>query len=186
MSANLSRAELLEMALSSEAEKTTPEAAGGASGTEASIVPSQPEPVRRYEDARRPDGASDIHSFLEHRSRQWSAMLRLQEQQRIQVSALEAERDTEYKRLDVAVEAVQKAIRGLRTAVELNKEGRNVAEVERAMELNRAALDQLETVAANLNTNFLAWRSAWQQYTQSLEASRRIRADMDAKLMTRG
>jgi hypothetical protein len=174
MSANLSRAELLEMALSSEAEKS----AVAPNGMETSIVPAQSEP-------RRVDGVGDMHTFLEHRSRQWSAMLRLQEQQRIQVAALEAEREAEYKRLDAAVDAVQKALRAVRAATDPAKDARNSGEVEKAIEVNRSALDQLETVAANLNTNFLAWRSAWQQHAQSLDASRRIRADMEARMVAR-
>lgn len=177
MSANLSRAELLEMALSSEAEKSP--GTNGSNGMETSIVPAQSEP------ARRPEGASEMHSFLEHRSRQWSAMLRLQEQQRLQVTALESERDAEYKRLEAAVESVQKALRGLRAATEANKDNRNASELDQAIEVNRNALDELETVAANLNTNFLAWRSAYQQYAQSLDASRRIRADMEARMLAR-
>jgi hypothetical protein len=175
MSANLSRAELLEMALSTEAEKSI----SANNGMETSIVPAQSEPSRRSE------GVSDMHTFLEHRSRQWSAMLRLQEQQRVQVAALETERDAEYKRLEAAVDAVQKALRALRAATDSSKESRNAGEAEKAIEVNRSALDQLETVAANLNTNFLAWRAAWQQHAQSLDASRRIRADMEARMMAR-
>jgi chromosome segregation ATPase len=184
MSANLSRAELLEMALSSEAEKSAHGTNGhsGNTGMETSIVPAQSEPARR---ADGPQGVSEMHTFLEHRSRQWSAMLRLQEQQRLQLQALEAERDAEYKRLEAAVDAVQKALRGVRATTDMTRDTRNAGEAEKAIELNRTALDQLETVAANLNTNFLAWRAAWQQHAQSLDASKRIRADMEARMMAR-
>lgn len=180
MPANLSRAELLEMALSSENEKS-PRAT---TGSEPTLVPAQPEGAR-HEASRRTEGLGEMHTFLEHRSRQWSAMLRLLEQQRGQVQALEAEREAEYKRLEAAVEAVHRALRDVRTATDLNRENRSAGEAEKAIEINRTALDQLETVAANLNTNFLAWRSSWQQYAQTFEASKRIRADMDSRMQAR-
>jgi hypothetical protein len=177
MTANLSRADMLEIALSTDGEKS-PRAANV---NEATLVPAQTEAPRRTD-----GGLGEMHTFLEHRSRQWSAMLRLQEQQRVQVQTLEAERDAEYKRLDAAVDAVQKGLRAMRSATDMNsKDARIAGETEKTIEMNRTALDQLETVAANLNTNFLAWRASWQQYATSLDAAKRIRADMEARMLTR-
>jgi hypothetical protein len=140
---------------------------------------------RAAEPRRRADSVADLHSFLEQRSRQWSSVLRLLEQQRVQIQTVEAERDAEYQKLGAAVEAVEQALRAVRAATDLTKDARPAGEIDKVIEHNRATLDQLETVAANLNTKFLAWRSAWAQYAQTYDTSKRMRADMEARIPNR-
>ena len=139
----------------------------------------------RAEPRSRTDAVGELHGFLEHRSRQWSSVLRLLEQLRLHVQAVEAEREAEHRKLEAAMAAVEQPLRALKAAADPSRENRASGELDKVIESNRVALDQLETVAANLNTNFLVWRSAWLQYAQTFEASRRLRADMESRLHSR-
>jgi chromosome segregation ATPase len=146
----------------------------GADGARAAAAPT-----------RRTDSVADLHSFLEQRSRQWSSVLRLLEQQRVQIQTVEAERDVEYQKLSAAVEQAEQALRAVKAATDLTKDARPASEIDKIIEHNRATLDQLETAAANLSTKFLAWRSAWSQYAQTYDTSKRMRADMEARIPNR-
>jgi chromosome segregation ATPase len=165
-------------AAATEIERAPALAPGGGNGNGADMA-------RVGEPRRRADSVADLHSFLEQRSRQWSSVLRLLEQQRVQIQTVETERDGEYQKLAAAVEAAEQAMRAVRAATDLSKDARPAAEIEKIIEHNRVTLDQLETVAANLNTRFLAWRSAWAQYAQTYDTSKRMRADMESRIPNR-
>jgi hypothetical protein len=61
-----------------------------------------------------------------------------------------------------------------------DREGRTPVDLEAIFEKNRRALDQLENVSVSLSTNFLCWRSAWEQYVSTCEKAKGLRAEMAA------
>jgi hypothetical protein len=124
------------------------------------------------------ESVAELHSFLEHRSRQWSMTIRLLEQQRQYLRGIEVQREDGYKKLAEIMEMVVETARNLKSATE--KDGRSVAEVEIICEKNRKALDQLENIAVSLSTNFVCWRSAWEQYAQTVDKAKTLRAEMVA------
>jgi hypothetical protein len=135
-------------------------------------VPEKREPAANFE------SVAELHSFLEHRSRQWSMTIRLLEQQRQYLRGVEVQREDGYKKLAEIMETVVDTARSLKSATE--KDGRSAAEVEIICEKNRKALDQLENIAVSLSTNFVCWRSAWEQYVQTVDKAKTLRAEMVA------
>lgn len=136
------------------------------------ILEQRREPPANFE------SVAELHSFLEHRSRQWSMTIRLLEQQRQYLRGVEVQREDGYKKLAEIMEAVVETARSLKSATE--KDGRSAAEVEIICEKNRKALDQLENIAVLLSTNFVCWRSAWEQYVQTVDKAKTLRAEMVA------
>lgn len=136
--------------------------------------------------AKASDSTAELHSFLERRSRQWSTNVRLLEQHRQLVLSVEAERESEYARLRAIVESAEQSLRAVRAATDPQTENRVFGELEKVLENNRLTLEQLETIAASLNTNFLAWRAAWFQYAQTYEATKKIRMEIDQRTTGRG
>jgi hypothetical protein len=124
------------------------------------------------------ESVAELHSFLEHRSRQWSMTIRLMEQQRQYLRSVEVQREDNYKKLAEIMDMVVDTARTVKNATD--REGRTPVDLEAIFEKNRRALDQLENVSVSLSTNFLCWRSAWEQYVTTCEKAKGLRAEMAA------
>lgn len=124
------------------------------------------------------ESVAELHSFLEHRSRQWSMTIRLLEQQRQYLRSIEVQRDDSYRRLAEIMHMVEETFRNLKTATD--KDEKTPADLESLLEKNRKALEQLENVAAGLSTNFVCWRSAWSMYSETCQKAKGLRAEMAA------
>ena len=121
---------------------------------------------------------TELHKFLEHRSRQLSMTIRLMEQQRKYLRSIELQRDDDYKKLTQIVATVAETASRLKTATE--DETKTPRELEGVLEKNRIALDELENISAALRTDFLCWRSAWEQYLQTCVKEKELRSEMSA------
>lgn len=119
---------------------------------------------------------TELHKFLEQRSRQWSMSLHLLEEQRQHLRAMEAQRESHYQKLAESMDLVLETARNVNAAAD--KQHRNSGILKSVFENNRKALDQLEDVAAALSTNFFCWRSAWEQYVRTCEHAEGLRAEM--------
>ena len=124
------------------------------------------------------ESVAELHSFLEHRSRQWSMTIRLLEQQRQYLRSIEVQRDDSYRRLAEIMHMVDETFRNLKGATD--KEEKAPADLESLLEKNRKALEQLENIAAALSTNFVCWRSAWGMYAETCQKAKGLRAEMAA------
>jgi hypothetical protein len=54
------------------------------------------------------------------------------------------------------------------------------SELDQLLENNRKALDQLESVAVSLISNFQIWRSTWEQYLETCARAKDLKAEMAA------
>ena len=124
------------------------------------------------------ESVAELHSFLEHRSRQWSMTIRLLEQQRQYLRSIEVQRDDSYRRLAEIMHMVDETFRNLKSATD--KEEKAPADLDNLLEKNRKALEQLENIAAALSTNFVCWRSAWGMYAETCQKAKGLRAEMAA------
>ena len=149
------------------------------------VDPDRPAPLRKVArpepDARsRPapfQSATDLHNFLEKRSRQLGTAICLLEQQRQHLRAVEQQRDVLQKEFAAISEAVMDAARAVKTATgEVELPG----DIDRLVERNRRTLEQLENVAVSLIANFQCWHSLWEQYTQTCAHAKGLKAEMAA------
>ena len=140
--------------------------------------PARPEYPEKREVPKNFESVAELHSFLEHRSRQWSMTIRLMEQQRQYLRSVEVQREDNYKKLAEIMDMVVETARTVKSATD--REGRTPVDLEAIFEKNRRALDQLENVSVALSTNFLCWRSAWEQYVSTCEKAKGLRAEMAA------
>ncbi len=138
--------------------------------TDESIVPEKPEIGGHA------DSVAQLHSFLEHRSRQWSTALRVMELQRQYVQSIEAERDAAYHKLAQVIERLDESAQA--TKASLGKTGVNPVDLATTFERNRKVLEDLENVSVALSTNFLCWRSAWEQYAHTAQTARKLGSEM--------
>jgi hypothetical protein len=135
-----------------------------------SIVPEKPETGSHA------DSVAQLHTFLEQRSRQWSSALRVMELQRQYVQAIEAERDAAYHKLAQVMEKLNESAHA--TKESLTRSGVNPVDLATTFERNRKVLEDLENVSVSLSTNFMCWRSAWEQYAQTAQTARKLGAEM--------
>ena len=101
-----------------------------------------------------------VSDELERRSREWTAMVRLLEQNRHTLDCAEMERGEGTHRGD-GCEPQRPAVAGPAGAVR---------EEQRS-------LDQLEKVSVALSGHFLRCRAAWEQYARSVETAQRLRGE---------
>jgi hypothetical protein len=123
------------------------------------------------------DPVKDINSYLEHRTRELSTVIRLLEHQRVHLRSLEQERDTAYDRFNLTVAAVQEAARGLTEAMERDAKPGD-SQIEAEFDKSQRGLNELEALAVILRANYLNWRGAWEQYEATRERAKSIRAEM--------
>lgn len=123
------------------------------------------------------ESATDVHNLLEKKSRQLGAEIRMLEQRRQTLRSIEKDRDALYRELATAVETLTDSARILGDALgEIDQP----VDVQHLFENNLAAHDALENVSASLTTNFHCWRAACEQYTQTCERAKILKAEMSA------
>ena len=122
------------------------------------------------------DAVAQLHSFLEHRSRQWSTTLRVMELQRQYVHAIEVERDAAYHKLAQVMEKLDESAQATKDS--LSRGGVSPVDLATTFERNRKVLEDLENVSVSLSTNFMCWRSAWEQYAQTAQTAKKLGAEM--------
>src|SRR5262245_25655982 len=94
-----------------------------------------------------PGGFRALGDDLERRSREWSIMVRLLEQQRLFLESAEQERDRLYRDLARVVPEVQAAGQSVRSAMDATKAGDISGDLANLCSKNLHALDELEKVA---------------------------------------
>src|SRR3954470_12677793 len=114
---------------------------------------------------------------LERRSREWTAMVRLLEQNRHTLDCAEMERDAAYDELARIVPIVQETAKDLTAAMDASRSGRPSPDLPELFAKNSESLDQLEKVSVALSGHFLRCRAAWEQYARSVENAQRLRGE---------
>jgi hypothetical protein len=122
-------------------------------------------------------GYASVSDELERRSREWTAMVRLLEQNRHTLDCAEMERDAAYDELSRIVPIVQETARDLTAAMDASRGGQPSPDLPELFSRNSDALDQLEKVSVALSGHFLRCRTAWEQYARSVENAQRLRGD---------
>ena len=120
---------------------------------------------------------ASVGEELERRSREWTAMVRLLEQNRHALDCAEMERDGAYDELSRIVPIVQETAKELTAAMDASRGGQPAPDLPELFSRNSDALDQLEKVAVALSGHFLRCRTAWEQYARSVENAQRLRGE---------
>jgi hypothetical protein len=120
---------------------------------------------------------ASVGEELERRSREWTAMVRLLEQNRHALDCAEMERDAAYDELARIIPVVQETAKELTTAMDASRGGQPAADLPELFSRNSDALDQLEKVAVALSGHFLRCRTTWEQYARSVENAQRLRGE---------
>jgi hypothetical protein len=120
-------------------------------------------------------GFQGVAEDLGRHSREATNMLRVLEQQRVQLESAEAERDRLFESLRRILPEVEDTSRGLRSGIETAKSGDISGDLAAQFANNLRALDELEQTAVALTANFLWVRSAWEQYARSVLRAQRMR-----------
>src|SRR5215218_648755 len=118
-----------------------------------------------------------VSDELERRSREWTAMVRLLEQNRHTLDCAEMERDAAYDELARIVPIVQETAKDLTAAMDASRSGRPSPDLPELFAKNSESLDQLEKVSVALSGHFLRCRAAWEQYARSVETAQRLRGE---------
>jgi hypothetical protein len=118
-----------------------------------------------------------VSDELERRSREWTAMVRLLEQNRHTLDCAEMERDAAYDELARIVPIVQETAKELTAAMDASRSGRPSPDLPELFAKNSESLDQLEKVSVALSGHFLRCRAAWEQYARSVENAQRLRGE---------
>jgi len=121
---------------------------------------------------------ASLRDDLERRSRQWVTTVRVLELQHQHLTAAELERDAAYAQLSQVIPVVEEMAGALKAAMDAYKAGKPTRDLDVLFERNEEAINDLEKAALAVSTHFLACRSAWDQYLQSVESAKRLRAEM--------
>lgn len=122
-------------------------------------------------------GYASVSEELERRNREWTAMIRVLEQNRHALESAELERDAAYDELARIVPIVQETGKQLKAAMNATREGQPAADLADLFARSGDALDQLESVSVALSGHFLRCRTTWEQYARSVETAQRLRAE---------
>jgi hypothetical protein len=114
---------------------------------------------------------------LDRRSREWTQMVRLLEQNRHTLDCAEMERDAAYEELARVLPIVQETAKELTAAMDASRSGRPASDLPELFAKNSDALDQLEKVSVALSGHFLRCRAAWEQYARSVDSAQRLRGE---------
>jgi hypothetical protein len=121
------------------------------------------------------DALSEINTYLGPRSRQLAGTIRLMEQQRQFLKTMDVEREASAAKVTQNYELLREAQRAIQAISE--KETKPEL-AEAAFERHRKALEDLESAVAVAHTNFVCWRTAWEQFVQTREKGKALRAEL--------
>jgi hypothetical protein len=127
-----------------------------------------------------PGGFLGVAEDLERRSRDWTMMVRLLEQQRLQLETAENERTRLYAALEAVLPAALTTGRAVDDAIQTTKQGDVSANLSALFVENLRELDKLENIAAALTASLLSTRSTWEQYARSVIGAQKMRDDLRA------
>lgn len=122
-------------------------------------------------------GYASVSEELERRNREWTAMIRVLEQNRHALESAELERDAAYEELARIVPVVQETGKQLKAAMNATRDGQPAADLADLFVRSGDALDQLESVSVALSGHFLRCRTTWEQYARSVETAQRLRGE---------
>lgn len=122
-------------------------------------------------------GFRGLNDAIDHRSREWRAIVRTLNHQRMQVEAAEAERDRLNKIFDRIAPEVQETNRSLCALLETTKDGDISGDLSAQFAANERVLSDLEALAEALSTNLLGLRSTWEQYARTVIRAQKMRED---------
>lgn len=125
-------------------------------------------------------GFAGVAMDLDRRSRDWSMMHRLLEQQRLQLETSENERERLYAELELLLPEVQTTALALTRTIARTRSGDVSANLSALFVDNLHALDKLENVSKALTANLLWTRSSWEQYARSVIGAEKMRSDVKA------
>ncbi|NIK49406.1 uncharacterized protein YdbL (DUF1318 family) [Variibacter gotjawalensis] len=123
------------------------------------------------------ESATDVHNLLEKKSRLLGAEIRMLEQRRQALRAMEKARDAVYGELAASVAMLTSSANALTASL---NDAEMPDQVGAAFDGNLESLDRLENVTAALITNFHCWRAAWEQYALTCNRAKILKAEMSA------
>jgi hypothetical protein len=127
-----------------------------------------------------PGGFSSVAADLDRRGRDWTMMVRLLEQQRLQLETAEQERTRLYAALEAVLPGAVGTGRTVDQAIEKTKNGDVSSNLSSLFSDNLRELDELENVAKALTANLLWTRSSWEQYARSVLGAQKMREELKA------
>lgn len=122
-------------------------------------------------------GFTAVAEELDRRSRDWSLMVRLLSQQRLQLETAEDERHRLYLELEAVLPEVRSTATELADRVAMTKSGDVSGNLSALFTENLRELDKLENIAQALTANLLWIRSSWEQYARSVIGAEKMRTD---------
>jgi hypothetical protein len=120
-------------------------------------------------------GFAGVAADLDRRGRDWTTMVRLLEQQRLQLESAENERTRLYAALQAAMPRALESRDSLNGALEATKQGDISSNLSTRFAANLTELDELENIAKALTANLLWTRSSWEQYARSVLGAQKMR-----------
>lgn len=123
-------------------------------------------------------GFAAVADELDRRSRDWTMMVRLLDQQRLHLQTSETERDRLHIELEGMLPNMREAARALQSAIDATKSGDISANLSSLFAENLRSLDALENVARALTANLLWTRSSWEQYARSVIGAQKMREEI--------
>ena len=97
------------------------------------------------------------------------------EQHRRALLSAEKRRDASFRRFADVEAIVQEAGENLKTAT--SNYNKNAAELDPVLDKTWDAIQELENASATLATDFLFWRSSWEQYEQARHQAQKLQED---------
>ena len=122
-----------------------------------------------------PGGFEGITEDLDRQSRDWTMLVRLIEQQRMQLEMTEQERLRLFDLLEAALPKLRETGRALDGAVERTKQGDVTSNLSARFAEHLRDLDDLDNVGRALSANLLRLRSNWEQYARSVLSAQKMR-----------
>jgi hypothetical protein len=118
---------------------------------------------------------------LQQQSYEWTTAVRLLEQSEHALNCAEMDRHLAYDELARVIPNVLETSKQLSSAVDASRPGYPLSNLKELFAANSEALEQLESVSATLSNHFLRYRTAWDQYSRSVENAQRLRSETARK-----
>jgi hypothetical protein len=123
----------------------------------------------------------EVGHQLQQQSYEWTTAVRLLEQSEHALNCAEMDRHLAYDELARVIPNVMETSKQLSAAVDASRPGHPLSNLKELFLANSKALEQLESVSATLSNHFLRYRTAWDQYSRSVENAQRLRGEITAK-----